>query len=362
MKLNNVKFIICGLFFIQVFANSIYAQGSNPSLQHLAAKAKEVFTWDVRESPPNGSMMFLDIPYNVKEDSHNYISLTVARRYSEKRPAFISLTLPDEVNKNKGLTLLFSNLAISKGLSTETDKLHSFLLNFNEHHQNNNTLTSRLWKGFLYSNNREDSIDIFNYFMSYDQLYISFYDTSRIQKIAIPLSFFQKQYKTLPAATPIPIYSTGDPADTALTPEERMDKKIFDDGSIPTSWEIAGIKDPIRLKHFIKYFQYLMNHDLKKEMVQFIKFPQNNVIPECKDKIDFLQNYNQIFDKELKESINSQKLNQIFRNSGGAYIGNLPNIIINSQNGFYKIYIVNDAMAKKMGEANEYYEKMENQN
>lgn len=136
-----------------------------------------------------------------------------------------------------------------------------------------------------------------------------------------PLSYFQQRYKELSA--PPPTYSTGNPSDTALTAEEMTDKKIFGDdgsGTIPIAWAMAGISDSIGLKHFFKYFRYLVNHNEKQKIAELIEFPLSAGRPEYWTADDFVRNFDDIFNKKIRDQINKQQLSQIFRNIDGAMV------------------------------------------
>lgn len=327
-------FITCGFFLLHFFATPIFAQQKNLSLQHLAVKAKKMFTWDVKESPPHGYLMFLDVPYAIKKDPHNYISITVAKKYGRERPAFISFTLPGNILSKKGLSVIFST---NSAIQAESER---FRVPFGEHWSNNHTFTARLRNGFLFNKNRTDSVDVFKRLMQNKQLFVFFYDSSGIERLAIPLIFFQRQYKKL---LNHPTYSTGNPADTALTKEERKDKKVFEDGSIPTSWQTAGITNPIRFKHFIKYFSYLVDHNEKEKIAQLFVYPLKSVFPECRDSAQFVQNYEKIFGEYLKGLIDSVRLNELMRDQEGVWIGYGPNIAIRQTGNRYEIFMISNA-------------------
>lgn len=334
------QFILTLSALLLVICFPVSGQHRDSSLQDMIAGTKQMFSWEIQETPPNGYMMFLDIPYTLEKKQHNYISLTVAKKYGEERPAFISFTLPDTVDKDSGVLLLFSGLVFPGKAAEEKPDDRKFLLHFNEHHQNNHTLTSRLWKGFLYKNGGRDTVAIFQYFMEYKQLYILFYDHSEIERLAMPLSFFQKQYDGL---LNIPTYSTGNLADTALSPEERRDKKIFDNGDIPTSWKASGITNPVRLKQFIKYFRYLTDHNQKERIAKLLVYPLKSVFPMCADSAEFVQNYNQVFGKHLKKVLDAVRLNELFHDRDGVWIGSGPNIGIRQSGYRYEIFVISNA-------------------
>lgn len=100
-----------------------------------------------------------------------------------------------------------------------------------------------------------------------------------------------------------------------LTLEEMKDDSIFSDGSVPTSWEVAGITDIKGFKLFIKKLQLLVLDNDKAELAKYIRYPLNKSI---KTEADFIKNYDQVFTKDAKLSIAKINFSQIFRNSKGA--------------------------------------------
>ena len=102
---------------------------------------------------------------------------------------------------------------------------------------------------------------------------------------------------------------------SGLTLEEMKDDSVFIDGSIPTSWEVAGITDVKNFKLFLKRVQLLVLNDEKEQLAKLIKYPLGRSI---KSEQDFIKNYNRIFTKDAKLSIAKINFSQIFRNSKGA--------------------------------------------
>lgn len=99
-----------------------------------------------------------------------------------------------------------------------------------------------------------------------------------------------------------------------VTPSEMEDDSVFADGSIPTSWENAGITDVKGFKLFLKQIQlWVMDND-KEKLSQVIRYPIKNI----KTAQAFIAEYDVIFTKPVKLSLATINFNQIYRNSQGA--------------------------------------------
>lgn len=96
------------------------------------------------------------------------------------------------------------------------------------------------------------------------------------------------------------------------------DDSVFDDGSKPGSWDVAGITKVYALKIFIKDLQYMAANDNKEEISKLIRYPLNSTI---KTKSDFLASYNKIITPEIKDDLAKANLKQLFRNYKGVMIG-----------------------------------------
>lgn len=99
-----------------------------------------------------------------------------------------------------------------------------------------------------------------------------------------------------------------------LSAEELKDDSVFTDGSIPASWDAAGITDVKGLKNFIKQLQQWVVANDKENLAAAIQYPLNKTI---KTKEDVIANYDKIFTKEVKLSFATVKFNQLFRNANG---------------------------------------------
>lgn len=106
----------------------------------------------------------------------------------------------------------------------------------------------------------------------------------------------------------------------SLSAKEMKDDSVFDDGSIPTEWKVAGITNVKGLKLFIKKLQVLSSADDKNELAKHIRYPLPN--KKANTPKDFVAQYNKLFNQRVKNSLASVNFNQIFRNYQGVMIGN----------------------------------------
>ena len=58
---------------------------------------------------------------------------------------------------------------------------------------------------------------------------------------------------------------------------EMKDDSVFDDGSIPTTWEVAGIEDVKSLKLFLKQAQQWVMSNNKEQLAAAVQYPINNI-------------------------------------------------------------------------------------
>ncbi|MEX0636982.1 MAG: hypothetical protein WD135_09455 [Ferruginibacter sp.] len=98
-----------------------------------------------------------------------------------------------------------------------------------------------------------------------------------------------------------------------VSASEMKDDAVFADGSIPTSWENAGITDVRGLKLFLKQVQQWVITNNKVQLALAVKYPLNNI----QHKEDLMAAYDQVFTKDVKLSFAIINFNQIFRNSKG---------------------------------------------
>lgn len=354
-----MKYILkCGLIFLLLSIFFFYRADAQRKMDTaLELKLIHLYTWKYQLIPNKGILMFVNFPYNLGDRQQHtqsqYLSISVGLKPNEKQPAFLSFTLPDDATASKGILVGFDSLPVPMQNAQFSLKKLSAVYNikFYKHWENNHTDEFVIPNGRINDTARKRQINIFGEFMHYRHLYVLFFDPRGLKTMYFPLSFFQQRYEEL--SSPPPAYSTGNPADTALTAEEMTDK-----GGEMAPWSLAGISDPVSLKHFIKYFRYLMNHNEKEKIAQLIIFPQDSVNAECRDSADFVRNYDQIFDADLKNHINDQRLNDIFYNIHGVLIGHVLGITINQRGYRYVITSIgNTLMKKELEKAYERYYK-----
>lgn len=164
----------------------LVACGGKPAKQQTEAEsfvneAVNMFTWDV-EKMEKGVMMFLDVPY-TSTDSIEYLSLTVAKEWSDQRPEFISVIVPIDVDPSSGVRLLFMKNDFAK-----TRKIYLKL-----EPSENDFLVSRIMKGYS-----ADAEDVFQCFLNYNQVFFDFVKLNGDSvSVSVPLYTFQKQYSEL---------------------------------------------------------------------------------------------------------------------------------------------------------------------
>lgn len=90
------------------------------------------------------------------------------------------------------------------------------------------------------------------------------------------------------------------------------------EGTVPTGWGTATIKDASDFKIFLIKFKELVANDDSENIAELIRYP----IKDLKSKSDFLNNYSRIFSPAIKDAVKQQRLDRIFRRDQGAMIGN----------------------------------------
>lgn len=121
-----------------------------------------------------------------------------------------------------------------------------------------------------------------------------------------------------------------------ILPEELKDDSVFADGSIPSSWENAGITDVKGLKEFLKNAQLWVMNNNKEKLAAAIKYP----LKDIKNEAELVAAYNKVFTKEVKLSFATINFNQIFRNQKGVMLEN-GKVWINQFGKEFKIFAIN---------------------
>ncbi|MFT3824105.1 MAG: hypothetical protein QM731_09295 [Chitinophagaceae bacterium] len=105
----------------------------------------------------------------------------------------------------------------------------------------------------------------------------------------------------------------------ALTPAEMEDDSVFTDGSIPGTWAVAGIDDPVAFKKFLKRLQHWVATDQKDSVAGVVAYPLRH--PAVKTAQQFIAGYDKYMTPSVKKALKEQNLRQIFRRDQGAMIG-----------------------------------------
>ena len=104
-----------------------------------------------------------------------------------------------------------------------------------------------------------------------------------------------------------------------LTTAELQDDSIFNDGSVPASWQAAGISDSIKVKKFIRQLQVWIAANRADSISGYLQYPMKN--PGIATAADFQKNYRTYFNEAVKTAVMSQNLSQVFRNQYGVMLG-----------------------------------------
>lgn len=113
---------------------------------------------------------------------------------------------------------------------------------------------------------------------------------------------------------------------------------VFTDSSRPISRQVAGIKDDIALRLFVKNLQDLVAANRKMEIANHIRYPLNKTI---KTKRDFFRNYNLLFTPAVKESLAKNSSTQLPRNGNRVLIAG-GKLWIVQQGKDFKIIAINN--------------------
>lgn len=124
---------------------------------------------------------------------------------------------------------------------------------------------------------------------------------------------------------------------SALSPAELIDDSVFTNGSVPSSWKVARVKDVKGLKLFIKQLQQWVISNDKEMLAAAVQYPLDDVI---KTKENLIVNYNTVFSKPVKLSLATTNFNQLFRNERGVMLDG-GKIWIAQKGDNFKIIVIN---------------------
>lgn len=108
------------------------------------------------------------------------------------------------------------------------------------------------------------------------------------------------------------------------------------EGTVPTAWSTATISSAENFKIFLLNFKEMVRNDEVGKIADLIRFPIKNL----ENRQEFKDNYTRIFSEPMKAAVRNQRLDRIFRNSGGASIGD-GEIWFHQVGEGYKIVTIN---------------------
>jgi hypothetical protein len=103
-----------------------------------------------------------------------------------------------------------------------------------------------------------------------------------------------------------------------ITPQEEKDDEAYYQKAKPSSWNDAGIKDPLALKKMIKKLQYWAANDMKDSIATVISYPL--IHPSIPNEEAFIEKYDTYFNAKVKTALANQKLNRLFRSYQGVML------------------------------------------
>ena len=161
---------------------------SKESLKKMADEAEKIFTWDI-DKMDKGTLMFLDVAYEREnQNSTEYLTLTVAKTKTEKRPKFISMILPNNIVKSNGIFIKFGNDELEDAMPVRVEFENC----------DNETCTARIINGYITKEDTKEKIDVFEKFMNFRHVYFLFiYPDGSHKSVAVPLYIFKRQYSAL---------------------------------------------------------------------------------------------------------------------------------------------------------------------
>lgn len=186
------------LIFSLLLVKNAFSQNQD-SIKYMLESAVKMFTWDI-EKAERGSLMFLDVAYQRdNQDSLEYLTLAVAKYKSQKRPAFISISLPNNILRSNGIFIQFAmtlKTAGGQGWKIALEKANPVRIHFEK--CDDETCTARIVDGFAADEVTKEKIDIFQKCMDFDHIYFLFvFPDGSHKSVGVPLFSFKQQYNKL---------------------------------------------------------------------------------------------------------------------------------------------------------------------
>lgn len=170
---------------------------------NVADSAGKLNQWEIQKDS-RGTFLLLDVPYKRKgQDSSEDLTITVAKDKMHKRPAFIAIIVPNNVEQADGILIKFSRSYKDENgkWNTEMDKSDPIRVPFEKCDNESKTCTVRIPAGYLVDALTNDKTDIFQRFMDFDHVHFQliYADGSR-NSVPVPLASFKEQYKSVAEA------------------------------------------------------------------------------------------------------------------------------------------------------------------
>ncbi len=189
------------VFIPFLFADAVNSQSQSNNF-NVADSAGKSSQWEI-QNVEQGKLMLLDVPYKRQgQDSSDDLTITVAKDRAHKRPAFIAVIVPDNVQQPTGIYLKFSKSYKNEDgkWNVEMDKSDPIRVQFEKCDDEKKICTARLSGGYISDPNTDEKIDIFQRFMEFDHVYFLLtYSDGSHKSVPVPLASFKEQYKAINA-------------------------------------------------------------------------------------------------------------------------------------------------------------------
>ncbi|HTB31335.1 MAG TPA: hypothetical protein VK808_04865, partial [Bacteroidia bacterium] len=139
------------LLFLAICLSDIASSQKQVNEMNVADSVVKAFTWDIQKEA-KGTLMFLDVTYKREgQDSSEDMTLTVAKDKMHKRPAFISIIIPNNVDQARGIFIKFSKTFkdTSGKRSIEMEKSDPVRIPFEKCDNEKKICTARISGGYV---------------------------------------------------------------------------------------------------------------------------------------------------------------------------------------------------------------------
>ena len=184
------------LMIILLYVSNSYSQEADTSSQRaLSDSAANSFKWHVKTSQ-GGSLMSLSVPYTF-EGIQGDALLRVSKTDRERRPTFISLTLPSTIDHYQGVFLAFAKTSMKDG-KWSMELVPNKTVHVGVGASTDSTFIITISRGIVPASDQTGPTDLFDGFLNYDNLLIMFFINGTHKTLMVPLPIFREQYEKLP--------------------------------------------------------------------------------------------------------------------------------------------------------------------